>query len=166
MRGYVQLAIAALVLAVGLATGWAVNGWRLGAETARLRTAAAEEATGRVSRALDTLKAAQAQRDALAATLAGIDADRNESLRRFNHENDRLRDGATTGAVRVRVVGATCPGAADVPQAAAPGSVDTGAGPELGPDARQRYFTLRAALGTVGEQLAACQAAARALTGQ
>jgi CRISPR/Cas system-associated endoribonuclease Cas2 len=165
-RAYAVCALVAILLALGFAGGWAVNGWREAAETERLRTAHAQEAAARVQRSLDVLKATQADRDALAKRLAAIDTVSLDNFRRFEHENDRLRDGAATGSVRVRVVGATCPGAADVPQAAASGSVDHGAGPELGPDARQRYFALRGALGRASEQLAACQAGARAMTGQ
>jgi hypothetical protein len=159
------VAAAALVV-VGFGAGWTVNGWRTGAETERLRAEHAQEAAGRVSRALETLRDVQAARDALAAQLAALDADRTETLRRLTHENDRLRAGANSGSVRVRVVGAACPGAPVVPEAPARGGVDSGAGAELDAQARQALFDFRADAIRVGVKLDACQRSLRALTGQ
>jgi hypothetical protein len=49
-RAYAVCALVAILLALGFAGGWAVNGWREGAETERLRTAHAQEAAARVQR--------------------------------------------------------------------------------------------------------------------
>lgn len=161
-----ELAVLAVALAAAGACGWMVNGWRLESRNAHDREAFAQERAKALGVAVAARDVAIKDRDALAGKLAAIDAASLDNLRRFEHANDTLAARADAGTVRVRVVGAACPAAHDVPQAAAPAGVDSGTGAELGPDARRRYFALRGALGHAVEQLAACQSAARAMTGQ
>lgn len=157
----VKLAIMAAALAGAFGVGWGVNGWRLGAEVAQVRQEHAQEVQKATAAALAQLKDAQAQRDALAARLAGVDAAGTTQLRKVQDENETLRAAVAAGARRLRVA-ATCPARpADVPQAAAGSRVDTAAGPELTPDARRDYFALRAGIGAQAAQLAACQQSLR-----
>lgn len=144
------------VAAVGFAGGWAVNGWRLGERVATIERDAAEDVTAK-------LRAAELVRDALAGQLAADDKAHTANLKRLTDENDSLRGAVAAGSRVVRIRGAVCP---DVPQAPAGSGVDSGAGAALAPDAGQDWLSLRAGIIHAGEQLAACQSALRAFTGQ
>ena len=159
------LFMAALV-AVGAAGAWVVDSWRLEGQIATLKAQHAQAIADATAKAFAAQRKADADHAALADKIAAIDAANHDNFVRFEHENDRLAADADAGSVRVRVIGANCPGSGDVPQAPAAADVDSGAGAELGADARRRYFALRAALGQVQSQLAACQQAGRAMTGQ
>ena len=135
-------------------------------ELGELKLQYAQEQGKALAAAVAQRDAAIKQRDATASKLAAIDASGIDNLRRFEHANQALAAGADAGTVRVRVIGAACPAAHDVPQAAAGGSVDPAAGAELGADARRRYFAFRGALGDAQAQLAACQQSLREVTGQ
>jgi hypothetical protein len=156
-----------VVFAVACATfGALVMHWHDGTELANTKAAWSQEQAKALKSAVDERDAAIKTRDQLATKLSGIDRDGIENLRRFEHANQALAAGADAGTVRVRVVGAACPAAHDVPQATTGGSVDSGAGAELGADARRRYFALRGAIGDAQAQLAACQRSLGCLTGQ
>lgn len=166
LNAYVKLAIAAVLIAFGVACGWVVNGWRLETKDANDRAQFAQQQAKALKAAVDQRDQAIADRAALAAKLAAIDASGIDNLRRFEHANEALAAGADAGTVRVRVIGAACPASHDVPQTASGSGVDAGASAELGADARRRYFALRSAAGHVQEQLAACQQSLREVTGQ
>lgn len=153
--------------AVAFCLGWGVNGWRLNADIDALKLADAKAlaaANADVARKQQALDAAQAQ---TADALSKIDTTGTAKLKDLQDENDRLRAATASGAQRV-YVRATCPAVsvAGVPKAPASGSVDSGPGPELTADARQSYFNFRAGYSKQFEQLTACQASLRALTGQ
>lgn len=166
-RAVAVCAVLAAVAAVGFAEGWAVNGWRLGTQVATLKQEHAQAVAKAQGEALAQVKAAQAERDALAGKLATLDRDYTEQLRTLNYENEALRGRVAAGSAVVRVRGAVCPAVgASVPQAPAGSGVDTGTGAVLSADAGQTVLSLRLALGRVAVKLNACQAAIRAMTGQ
>lgn len=161
-----RLVAAAAALAVSFGAGWAVNGWRVGAQVDKIKAdQSAALATANRS-ALVLQQRLDAERDGKAAELAAIDAKGAKALRDAQNENDRLQRciAAGTCGLRVNVVRGACP-AGDVPGTAPAGGVDLGAGAELAPAARQDYFTLRGSIERAGAKLTACQASLRLLTG-
>lgn len=161
-----RLAAAGAALLAAFGAGWAVNGWRVGAEVDRLKSEhAASVATANRS-ALVLQQRLDAERDRQAAELAAIDAAGQARLRSAQDENDRLQRCIADGTcgLRVNVTRGACP-AGTVPGAAPTSSVDSGAGAELTPDARRNYFALRNGLGRVHAKLDACQDALRKVTG-
>lgn len=164
-----KLAALASLVAAGFAGGWTLQGWHMGSQLAKAEAAHAEAKTKAVAATLRQLKTATAERDALATRLSAIDANESERIRTLQHENDRLRAGVASGAIRVRVNGATCPAVertASLPQAPAGGGVDSGTGAVLGVEAGQAVFDLRADAIRVAGKLNACQDELRAITGQ
>jgi hypothetical protein len=151
------VALCAAMIGGGFAGGWAVNGWRLGTAVATAKTQEARERADEAQRVAEALKAAQTRAQALQDRLAAIDADGNETLRRIQRENDALRGAVAAGSRVVRINGASCPGRADVPQAPASGGLDHGTSAELTAGMGQRILNLRAGIGQLETQLAACQ---------
>lgn len=139
-----------LLLSVVMAgLGWTVNGWRLTAAIERERSAV-------VTASAAELKRLTAERDVLAGKLATVDTDGTKELERLKNENDTLRRGVASGAVRLRVA-AVCP--ASTPGQAPPSSVDSGTTAVLNPTAEQDYFALRDNIGRTETKLTACQRA-------
>ena len=149
-------ALAALAsLVVAFVCGYQIADWRI---TARVTT----EALATAQTAFAGYKEKVDERDALAARLAASDADHIKELRKAQNETNRLRARDASGALGLRV-DAACPA---IPEPAAPdrAGVDSGAGAELAPAARQAYFALREGIDLAGRQLAACQDELRART--
>lgn len=161
-----KLAAVAVAAAALFGAGWAVNGWRLGTAMATERTHEAEAHAKALSDALAQRDAAAGQRDALQAQLAANDAAHTATLRSLTDENNSLRGAVAAGARVVRIRGAVCPSAPGVPQAPAGGGVDSGTGAILDAQAGQAVLDFRGDAIRVGEKLAACQDAVRAMTGQ
>lgn len=165
LEGKALALLAAAIVAFSL--GWLVNGWRLNDD---IETMKAQQARA-LAQANADVAAKQAQLDAAqqvtATTLSKIDTSGTAALKGLQDENDKLRASVAAGTQRV-YVHATCPavGAAAVPQAPASGGVDPGAAPGLTADAQQGYLDLVAGIPQQRNQLVACQAAVRALTGQ
>jgi len=166
LQVYARIASLVLLVTLGFGMAWTIKGWKDGATIADLKALHAQAIAEATQKALQAQRKADADHAALTSQIAAIDAANHDNFVRFEHENDRLAAGADAGSVRVRVIGASCPSPGGLPQAPAAAGVDSGVGAELGPDARRRYFALRAALGKVQQQLAACQKSAAAMTGQ
>lgn len=166
LQVWVRIAVLVALAFACAAVGWIVNGWRLGADLQALKAEHAQTVADAAAKTLTAQKKAQADHDALAAQLAAQSATYHEDLTRAEHANDTLRASVATGT-RVLRIAATCPAAPDhVPEAAAGGRVDSGAGAVLDPAAGQAVLDLRAAITGTEHQLAACQAAVKCLTGQ
>jgi prophage endopeptidase len=165
-KGYVTAALYAAVALAIFGAGWAVNGWRLGAEVAEVKRQHAQalfvasEASGR------ELARVTAERDRLQEALGGLDAAGLAKLKGDANETERLRACVRDDTCGLRVR-ASCPtNPAGVPGAAQGGSVDTGAGARLDADVEPHYFTLRGGISRTQTKLATCQAALGCLTGQ
>lgn len=145
-----RLALAAAGLVGAFLAGWAVNGWRIDAKVSAEAAQALKEAQG-------GRKAAEDDRDALAARLRASDDLHAAQLRKAQDETNSLRDRVSAGPVRL-LVAAKCPAFAVLPEAPVAPGVDSGAGAELTPPARSAYFALRDGIDRAEAKLAACQA--------
>lgn len=145
----IKLAIAAAALLAALLGGWAVNGWRIDAKVNA-------EAAQALKEAQEGRKAAEDDRDALAARLRVSDDLHATKLKEAQNETNSLRDRVSAGPVRL-LVAAKCPAAPVLPEAASAPGVDSGTRAELDPEARSAYFALRDGINRAEAKLAACQ---------
>lgn len=162
MKPYVYAAVAAAIFGAG----WAVNGWRLGSALERVKAAHSDTVAKAATAAGEQLAEATRERDALAATLSGIDVAGMAELKRTKNENETLRSRVASGAVGLRVA-ATCP--AVNPAAAGKtegGRLDSGTAPVLDAAAESTYFALRQGITDTEATLTACQGALGAFSGQ
>lgn len=143
----VTLAVVAAGLVVSFGGGFTVSNWRASGQLAALKADHAQALAANIA----TTLAAQKKLD---IRIGAIDTKETEALRVANAETDRLRTCIADGTCGLRIR-AQCP-ATSVPR---PGGarVGAGAGPELATDARQDYFTLRAAMTATERKLSACQ---------
>lgn len=146
----IRLALAAGALVTAFVGGWEVNGWRLTSAHDAERLQAAADAA-------ESLRFANASRDALAARLRASDDLHAAQLQKAQNETNRLRDRVSAGPARL-LVAAKCPAAPVLPQAASAPGVDSGTRAELNPEARSAYFALRDGINATEAKLAACQA--------
>ena len=153
----IKLAIAGAVVAGAFAAGAVVSNWRSDKQIAELKAEYARQVSAAASDTLTVQRALNHARDAQAKREAAIDTDQTEKLRLANAETDRLRTCIADGTCGLRIRTA-CPATpSDVPRATPGARVDSGAGTELAPDARQYYFALRGAIAASERKLAACQ---------
>lgn len=162
----IKAAIVAGAVVVGFGGGWAVNGWRLGTKVESLKAEHLQTVADAATAAGLQLAEATRERDALAATLSGIDVAGMAELKRTKNENETLRSRVASGAVGLRVA-ATCP--AVNPAAAGKtegGRLDSGTAPVLDAAAESTYFALRQGITDTEATLTACQGALGAFSGQ
>lgn len=157
-------AIAAAVAAAGVQTV------RLAGEKtdhAQTRENYAKQGHKAAERALALQQERDQAREALGATLAGIDTRENAKLKDAENENNRLRDCLRRGTCGLRIA-AICPASPGgvLSAAAGGGGVDSGAGAGLTAQAEQDYFVLRSGISSAQRKLAACQESLGKITGQ
>lgn len=146
-------------LALAFGAGWAVNGWRVGAQVADLKASHAEVVKTAAQAAAKQLTDAHAQRDAKQDELNNIAAAGAASLKKANDETERLRRCTADGTCGLRIA-ATCPAnTPGVPTAASGSGVGAGTGAVLTAAAGQDYFALRANIARTEETLTTCQKA-------
>lgn len=155
---YIRIGIYALLALLCFGGGWQINGWRLGSELAHVKqeyAQAAQQATTATLHAQQTLDAKSAS---VTATITAIDHSATLRITKVQDENKQLRTLVDTGSVRLRYAGA-CPvqGAGSVSGTVTSTSVGVSPGPELDAAAGRSYLALREGIGTITEQLNACQ---------
>lgn len=163
-----RIVVIVLLAALCFGAGCKVTSWHDASAIADVRVEHANAIADATARGNAAQKKADAERDEKTAALAVIDQTHHDELRKSEHENASLRADVATGTRVVRVA-ATCTdprGPAGVPQAAASGSVDPGAGATLDAAGGQAVLDLRTGAGRVDAQLPACQASLACLTGQ
>lgn len=109
-----------LALLVGIAIGWAVNGWRMGVELSDLRAGHAQQLE-RIAAAQAAAIAEQQQiRAQLEQQLAAIDQQRYQELTHAQTTTDALAAdlAAARQRLRVRIDPASCPSLSAAPGAA------------------------------------------------
>lgn len=100
-----------LVLAAAFGSGWAVNGWRLGAEMAQERQGQAEAIAKGVKDALETTAAMQAKKDRALSAARDRELALSAAAADAAAESNRLRD--ELAAERTRIAVASCPSVRD-----------------------------------------------------
>ena len=141
-----RLVVAVLLLAVGGAVGWFINGWRLGELHAKYQLAQAQLVA-------DTQEAAAAKGAAWRDQVAKLDQHHAQELEDADQEISDLRRRLADGTHGMRVA-ASC---GDVPTETGAASVDDERAPELTAAAEQDYLDFRARYTRQWHQLTACQ---------
>ena len=133
----------ALVLAFG--TGWAAQGWRMGAQLQEQRTQHAKKLQDVAEKTAAALTAVRKYERQMAAQLAELDKQKMEEINAAKSETNRLRRCIAAGTCGVRLIStagaASSRGAAD---AAAPGMGNEAAA--IHGDLQQRVLDLRDAI--------------------
>ena len=104
MTAQIKALIALAIFAAGLAVGWAVNGWRAGAELAHVRQQHAEVLRGIADKTGRTVLAVQKAAQAANAAIQQADQAANERIVNAKAETDRLRACVAAGTCGVRVI--------------------------------------------------------------
>lgn len=148
--------VAAMVLAAG-AAGWFVNGWRLAGDIEALRAEHAATVVTAQKATADAVAREAARYDERERQRDQIDQQRTKELNDANKELERVRSGVANGSIGLRIA-ATCSRAAPSVQGTASAArLDDGTTPELTPDARQNYLTLRQNITTLTKQVQGLQ---------
>ena len=95
---------AALVLAGAFAAGWLAQGWRAGAELAKVRQAHAEVLASIATKTRETADAVRAYEQRAGQALSAADKKHTEDLNHEKAETQRLRDCVRAGTCGVRIV--------------------------------------------------------------
>ena len=149
------------IFLVSCAIGALVNGWRLNADMADLKTAHSDQLRAISDEALRAQQSLQAELEENEKLWATAEAIQYRKLRDAENEINQLRNDVAAGRKRL-LINATCPTSGnDMPETETSTSMDNGASPELNPDARQNYYALRNGIERVTNQLLACQAKLR-----
>ncbi|MAO57779.1 MAG: hypothetical protein CL549_15805 [Alcanivorax sp.] len=141
-----RLVLAVAMLAVGVAVGWFINGWRWDA-----RHTAYQLAQSQLVVEAQALAASQAEQ--WRGEVEALDRRHTEELEHAEQTISALRGRIADGSVGVRVA-ARCP---DVPADAGPAGVGDAGACELTAAAQQDYLDLRAQYTRQWHQLLACQ---------
>lgn len=104
MTAQIKALIALAIFAAGLAVGWAVNGWRAGAELAHVRQQHAKVLQGIADKTAQTVLAVQKAAQAANAAIQQADQAANERIINAKAETDRLRACVAAGTCGVRIV--------------------------------------------------------------
>lgn len=155
----------AAVLAATFGTGWAVNGWRVGAQVSDLKAAHSRSLLVATEAGLSQLKIATDERDAAQARLVAIARDGLADIQKAKDETERLRSCIARGTCGLRIAATCPPNTPAVPEAPGGGVVATAAGPVLSPAAQSDYFALRSNIELTEGVLASCQKTLGALAG-
>ena len=104
MTAYAKALIAAILFALGLATGWAVNGWRKDADLADVKRQHAEVLAGIAQKTTDTVTAVRNLEQAANSAISTADKSATERIAKNEEETSRLRECVRLGTCGVRVV--------------------------------------------------------------
>lgn len=146
------------IFVTGCLLGALINGWRLNADMAELKTAHSDQLRAISDEALKTQQSLQAELDENEKLWATAEAIQYRKLRDAENKINQLRDDVAAGRKRL-LVNATCPTSSDDMSETSTGpSMDNGAAPRLTEDAKQAYYDLKRGIERVTNQLLACQA--------
>ncbi|GLP98263.1 hypothetical protein GCM10007891_01170 [Methylophaga thalassica] len=142
------------IFLVGCALGALVNGWRLNANMADLRTAHSDKLKEISDKALQTQQSLQAELDANEKLWATAEAIQYQTILEARNEIDNLRD-AVNDKSKQLLVNATCSaaGSDNVSETGTDSSLGERAAPRLTKDAEPYYYTLIEQIVTMTAQL-------------
>ena len=104
MTAYAKALIAAILFALGLAAGWAVNGWRTGADLADVKRQHAEVLAGIARKTTNVVAAVRNLEQAASAAISTADKSATERIAKNEEETSRLRECVRRGTCGVRIV--------------------------------------------------------------
>ncbi|QIL72334.1 hypothetical protein G7048_19420 [Diaphorobacter sp. HDW4B] len=104
MVAQLKVLIAAVLFALGLATGWAVNGWRTGADLADVKRQHAEVLAGIARKTTDAVTAVRKLEQAANTAISIADKSATERIAKNDQENRSLRACVAAGTCGVRIV--------------------------------------------------------------
>jgi len=154
-----QLLKYAGILAIGIAIGATVNGWRLDSRLSEAKAQHAQQIAD-IARVATQAATQALQRQQQAQTrLSAIDQQHTQELANAQAETDRLRSAVASGERQLRI-NATCPNpSSNAVRSTAPApSVDDATSTRLTDAAERDYWTLRARIGVATSQITALQA--------
>lgn len=155
------LIIGFTVFAVGAGFGWFINDNIMSVRIAKINEATSKTLKSIAVTAANKQRELQNEIDTQQRKWAAVEAEQYALLRDAEKQNDKLRADVDAGRKRL-LVNASCPASSDrMPETGSSASVDNGAAPELNPEARQDYYSLRSGIERVTRQLLACQARLR-----
>jgi len=142
------------IFLVGCAIGALVNGWRLNADIAELKTAHSDQLRAISDEALKTQQSLQSELDANEKLWATADAIQYQTILEARNEIDNLRH-AVNDKSKQLLVNATCSaaGSDNVSETETDTSMGQGTSPRLTKDAERNYYTLVEQITTMTAQL-------------
>ena len=154
MTAYAKTIIALALALAGFAGGWAVQGWRAGAELASAHQRHAEVLHDIADKTTETVRAVARAGQAANAAITAADQKSTERIAKNDEENSRLRACVAAGACGVRIItkSAVCSSVGSGPTDSSAGRVGDAA-VELDPEAGQRVLDLRASVQLDAEKL-------------
>lgn len=150
MNKYILIAAVCLSFVVG----WQINGWRMGERIAQINLETAETLKSIAVTAAAKQRELQNELDKEQVRLAVVETEQYTIMR--NAENETRQLNADVDALRKRLlVNASCPASSDrLPETGTNASVGERARPELNPDARPTYNSLRDGIVTLEAKVA------------
>ena len=154
MTVYAKTIIALALALAGFAGGWAVQGWRAGAELATVRQEHAEVLRDIANKTTETVRAVARAGQAANAAITAADQKSIERIAKNDEENSRLRACVAAGTCGVRIItkSAVCASGSAGPADSSAGRMGDAA-VELDPEAGQRVLDLRASVQLDAEKL-------------
>ena len=154
MTAYAKTIIALALALAGFAGGWAVQGWRAGAELAEVRQKHAEVLREIADKTTETVRAVARASQAANAAITAADQKSIERIAQNEEETNRLRACVRDGTCGVRIItkSAVCSSVGSGPADSSASSLGDAA-VELNPDAGQRVLDLRASVQLDAEKL-------------
>ena len=154
MTNYIKGLIALALTLAGFAGGWAVQGWRAGAELASAHQRHAEVLRGIADKTTKTVQAVARAGQAANAAISAADQKSIERIAKNDEENSRLRACVRDGTCGVRIItkSAVCSSVGAGPADSSAGGLGDAA-IELDPEAGQRVLDLRASVQLDAEKL-------------
>ena len=104
MTAYAKALIAAALFVLGFAAGWAVNGWRTGADLADVKRQHAEVLAGIARKTTDAVTAVRKLEQAANSAISTADKSATERIAKNEEETSRLRECVRLGTCGVRIV--------------------------------------------------------------
>ena len=153
MTAYVKALIAAILFALGLATGWAVNGWRTGADLADVKRQHAEVLAGIARKTTDAVTAVRKLEQAANSAISTADKSATERIAKNEEETSRLRECVRLGTCGVRIVTRVVRESSSSWAADSSASSMGDAAVELDQDIQQRVLDLRESIQLDAEKL-------------
>lgn len=141
-------------MCLAFVAGWQINGWRMGEQIAKVNLETAETLKSIAVTAANKQRELQDELDIEQAKWAAVEAEQFALLRDAEIQNDQLRADVDAGRKRLRV-NASCPASSDnMPETSTDASVGERTRPELNPDARPTYNSLRLGIVTLEAKVA------------